>query len=148
MSDGDGDGDEALSGGRMTAGVVRIGATVRQPRSAASEFTAVLLAEFAAAGFDGAPRRLGWDEAGRDFLSFLPGEVPAKWRAWTDDQVAAAGVLLRRMHDATRDLARRLARNEDFWSGAKGPAPAEMVAWTRRERAWVTRSREVFEDAL
>ena len=39
-------------------------------------------------GFDGAPRYLGEDGLGRDILTFVPGEVPAKWRAFDDEQVA------------------------------------------------------------
>lgn len=90
-----------LGGGRLTAGVVRIGDTVRRP---SAPFTATLLSHLALAGFDGAPRHLGRDEFGRDILSFLPGEVPAKWRAFTDEQVAAAGELLRGFHEASRGL--------------------------------------------
>jgi hypothetical protein len=236
-----------LGGGRLTAGVVRIGDTVRRPRSPASEFVRTLLTELAAAGFDGAPRHLGTDELGRDVLSFLPGDVPAKWRAFSDEQVAAAGVLLRGFHDAGRALAARLGggsvvchhdagpnntvfrdgmpvafidfdfaavgdpledlgylawawcvsskpgrgaaaeqarqvrvladayglgadqrglltgaidqrfvRNERFWRTRaengppvlSGATPAEALAWTLRERAFVRRFREVFEAAL
>jgi hypothetical protein len=97
-----------LNRGRLTAGVVRVGDTVRRPRSPASEFTAELLRELAEAGFGGAPRYLGSDELGRDILSFLPGDVPAKWRAFDDGQVTAAGTLLRGLHDAGRGLAARL----------------------------------------
>jgi hypothetical protein len=97
-----------LGGGRLTAGVVRIGETVRRPSSSASAFTATLLSHLARAGFDGAPSYLGRDELGRDILTFLPGDVPAKWRAFADEQVAAAGALLRRLHDASRALAERL----------------------------------------
>jgi hypothetical protein len=97
-----------LNGGRLTAGVVRVVDTVRRPRSPASEFTAELLRELAEAGFGGAPRYLGSDELGRDILSFLPGDVPAKWRAFDDGQVTAAGTLLRGLHDAGRGLAARL----------------------------------------
>ena len=94
-----------LGGGRLTAGVVRIGGTVRRPHS---PFTMTLLSHLAAAGFDGAPRHLGRDELGRDMLTFLPGDVPAKWRAFTDDQIAAAATLLRRFHEASRGLAERV----------------------------------------
>ena len=97
-----------LSGGRMTPGVLRVGRTVRRPLSPASRFAAMLLSHLAAAGFEGAPRYLGADGAGREILTFLPGEVPAKWRAFADEQVAQAGILLRRMHEASRDLAVRL----------------------------------------
>jgi Phosphotransferase enzyme family len=97
-----------LRGGRMTAGVVRIGETVRRPSSSASAFTASLLSHLARAGFDGAPRYLGKDDLGRDVLSFMPGDVPAKWRSFADEQVAQAGALLRGLHDASRGLAGRL----------------------------------------
>ncbi|MDN3241702.1 hypothetical protein [Glycomyces tritici] len=97
-----------LEGGRMAAGVVRIGDTVHRPRSGSSDFMAALLGLLERQGFDGAPRHLGRsDEA--DVLSFLPGEVPARFGVWSDEQVRAAAALLRRMHDATRgsDLAGR-----------------------------------------
>jgi Ser/Thr protein kinase RdoA (MazF antagonist) len=231
---------EALGGGRLTAGVVRIGATVRRPASSASAFTAALLTHLAAAGFDGAPRYLGRDEAGRDILTFLPGEVPAKWRAFDDGQVSAAGRLLRRLHESTRGLVpksvvchhdagpnntvfrdgrpvafidfdfaavgdpledlgymawswcisskpsrgdaasqarqvrvladaygvsagqrralpeaidARLVRNERFWSERppaviSGPAADEVLAWTRREKAFLREFRAEFEAAL
>jgi Ser/Thr protein kinase RdoA (MazF antagonist) len=59
-------------------------------------------------GFGGAPRHLGRSD-GADLLSFIPGEVPDRFRPWSDAQVAAAAALLREMHDATRgsDLAGR-----------------------------------------
>jgi Phosphotransferase enzyme family len=94
-----------LGGGRWTAGVVRVGDTVRRP---GTEFTATLLTHLEANGFDGGPRHLGWDDQGRQILSFLPGDVPPKWQRFTDDQVAAAAALLRRFHDAGRDLAATL----------------------------------------
>ncbi len=37
-----------------------------------------------------------------DILSYLPGEVPARFQVWKNEQVATAGALLRAMHDATR----------------------------------------------
>jgi len=92
----------------MTTGVVRVGETVRRPRSPASAFTALLLSHLARAGFDGAPRHLGHDDLGRDILTYLPGDVPAKWRTFSDDEVTQAARLLRRLHDASRPLAERL----------------------------------------
>jgi hypothetical protein len=95
-------GESPLRGGRWTAGVVRAGDTVRRPGTA---FTATLLTHLEANGFDGCPRHLGWDDRGRQILSFIPGDVPPKWQRFTDHQVAAVAVLLRRFHDAGRDLA-------------------------------------------
>ncbi|WP_405718206.1 phosphotransferase [Streptomyces sp. NBC_00046] len=91
-----------LSGGRITTGVVRVGNTVRRPATASSSFVAELLGDLRRQGFAGAPRHLGFDMAGREILSYLPGRVPARFQRWTDPQVAAAGSLLRAFHDATR----------------------------------------------
>ncbi|MDX3025799.1 phosphotransferase family protein [Streptomyces acidiscabies] len=90
-----------LSGGRMTDGVVRVDDSVRRPVTDSSEFVAALLKVFEQRGFDGAPKYLGQAD-GMDIFSFLPGEVPARFQVWEDEQVAAAGALLRAMHDATR----------------------------------------------
>lgn len=62
-----------------------------------------LLRHLEEVSFDGAPRLLGIDERDREILTFLEGEVPSDCRAtvWDDRQVAAAGGLLRRFHDAT-----------------------------------------------
>ncbi|MGC5263955.1 phosphotransferase [Streptomyces cyaneofuscatus] len=92
-----------LSGGRVTAGVVRIDDTVRRPATPSSPFVAELLGHLEQQGFTGAPRHLGFDATGRDVLSFLPGRVPERFQYWTDHQVAAAGALLRALHEATRD---------------------------------------------
>jgi Ser/Thr protein kinase RdoA (MazF antagonist) len=98
---------QPLTGGRITEGVVRVGETVRRPRSNRSPFIADLLHLLESCGFDRAPRYLGQDDEGRDTLSYLDGWVPARFQRWTDDQVAAVGTLLRAFHDATRgsDLA-------------------------------------------
>lgn len=110
-----------LGGGRLTPGVVKVGGTVRRPVSPASRLTAMVLSHLAAEGFDGAPRYLGEDDLGRVILTFVPGEVPAKWRAFDDEHVARAGMLLRRMHDASRGLAERLADGEVVCHHDPGP---------------------------
>jgi Ser/Thr protein kinase RdoA (MazF antagonist) len=97
-----------LTGGRLTPGVVRLGDTVRRPES---PFTARLLRHLEKQGFAGAPHYLGRDAEGREILTYLDGWVPAKFQRWTDEQVAAAGRLLRAFHDATRGS--RLAGHHD-----------------------------------
>lgn len=52
-----------------------------------------------------ASRFLGIDEAGREILSFLPGEVPADLGHYGDDVLRTAAALLRRFHDATEAFA-------------------------------------------
>jgi aminoglycoside phosphotransferase (APT) family kinase protein len=90
-----------LTGGRITEDVVRIGDTVRRPASPKSPFTAELLRLLE--GLDIVPRYLGHDDEGGDVFSYLDGWVPAKFQRWSDEQIAAAGALLRAFHDATRN---------------------------------------------
>lgn len=109
-----------LSGGRITLGVVRVGDTVRRPATASSSFVAELLGDLHRQGFTGAPRHLGFDTAGREILTYLPGQVPARFQRWTDPQVAAAGSLLRAFHDATRG-SRLAGRNPVVCHHDPGP---------------------------
>jgi hypothetical protein len=90
-----------LSGGRLTAGVVRVGDTTRRPRGPHSAFVERLLHHLDAVGFDGAPRSLGADERGRDVLTFIGGWVPPNLDHFLDGTLTAAARLLRRFHDAT-----------------------------------------------
>ena len=96
------DGPEIeLPAGDVTVGVVRIGDTVRRPRSTASEPVAAYLAHLEAVGFDGAPRYLGRDAQGRDVLTYLDGDVPGDpvepWAA-ADDVLPGVARLLRCLH--------------------------------------------------
>jgi Ser/Thr protein kinase RdoA (MazF antagonist) len=95
------DREVPLTGGRVTAGVVRVGDTVRRPPTRNSPFVRQLLAHFEAAGVSCVPRFLGIDALGRDSLSFLHGEVPSELGMFSAAQLAAAASLLRRIHDAT-----------------------------------------------
>ena len=90
-----------LPGGRLTRGVVRVGETVRRPAKASSPFVAELLGHLQIRDCSWAPRYLGQDASGRDVLSYMAGSVPAKWRTFGDDQLRAAAVILRALHDAT-----------------------------------------------
>lgn len=95
------DADTPLLGGR---GVARIGETVRRPIAGDGTLQHNLLAHLEQKGFAGSPRFLGIDELGREILSFLPGHVPGELDHYTDAQVSAAALLLRRFHDATADF--------------------------------------------
>lgn len=93
----------ALGGGDVTDGVVRVGATVRRPLGGHSAAVHDLLRYLERTGFDAAPRVLGIDERGREVLSWMPGETPARplpeWAA-ADEVLAGVARLLRRYHDA------------------------------------------------
>jgi hypothetical protein len=97
------DAEQPLPGGNVSAGVVRVGDTVRRPAGPHTPAVHALLVYLHAAGFEGAPRPLGVDERGREVLSFIPGTVP-----WPDrfellephQRLARAATLIREFHDA------------------------------------------------
>ena len=64
-----------LTGG-FVSGAVRVGDTVRRAASPRSPYVRELLDLFAAAGWSGAPRFLGYDEAGREIVEYVSGDVP------------------------------------------------------------------------
>jgi hypothetical protein len=95
--------EEPLLGGDVTEGLVRIGDTVRRPRSAGADLVEAVLRFLEGVDFDGAPRFLGLDAQGRQTLSFIPGEVAGRpWPNWVADNARIASVarLVRRLDDA------------------------------------------------
>lgn len=96
--------EEVLVGGTSNTGlVVRVEDTVRRPQTRASPAVHALLRHLQEQGFDGAPRHLGEDEAGREVLGYVEGEAPtAPYPGWarTDEALASAAGLLRRYHRA------------------------------------------------
>jgi hypothetical protein len=104
-----------LSGGVANKGaVVRIADTVRRPASPHSSAIAALLGHLESVGFRGAPRFLGFDEAGREMLSWIPGDVPLfPFPAWamTDDALRSLARLLRAYHEAVEGFSLDAARS-------------------------------------
>jgi hypothetical protein len=86
-----------LAGGDMNL-VVRVGDTVRRPPEPPE--VVELLQWYERVGFDGAPRFLGYDEKGREMLTFVEGEPAFAPVPSSDEVVAHIGRLLRRAHDA------------------------------------------------
>lgn len=93
-----------LLGGTANQGLVhRVGNTVRRPLRPTAAGTHALLRHLEHIGFDGAPRVLGIDDAGREVLTYVPGDaVTAPPPAWglTDSALRSFGELLRQFHDA------------------------------------------------
>lgn len=102
-----------LSGGATTVGVVRVGDTVRRPTRPNSQLMRDVLIHLERAGFDAAPRWLGFDEQGRDILSWIDGQTfiersqmhpyigssSPERITFSREQIAAVMRLLRRYHD-------------------------------------------------
>ena len=93
-----------LGGGRVTKGVMRVGETVRRPRTTNSDLIRRLLDHLASWGFTGVPASLGADEQGREAFAFIPGEVPAELAFHGDDVLREAAGLIRRYHDLGAEL--------------------------------------------
>jgi hypothetical protein len=96
--------EERLAGGN-TGGAVRVGDTVRRAAGPWTPAVHALLRHLEAAGFDRAPRALGFDERGREVLSYLPGDVVGTarpWPAWvySQDALREVGGWLREFHQA------------------------------------------------
>lgn len=100
--------------GASADGVVRVGNTVRRPPRCSTPLMRDVLAQLEHAGFDAAPRWLGFDEQGRDVLTWMEGDAfgdaersrlhpyigdPPDRIEFSHEQVAAALRLLRRYHD-------------------------------------------------
>ena len=97
--------EEALTGGNTT-GAVLVGGVVHKPGSPWTATVHAVLRHLEEAGFDGAPRALGFDEQGREMLTYLPGETIGDrrpWPAWAsaDSMLVQVGRWLRRVHDLT-----------------------------------------------
>jgi Phosphotransferase enzyme family len=105
-----------LTGGRVTGRVVRIGETVHRPVGPWTRTVHAYLQHLEARGFPGAPRALGFDELGREVVTFLDGVV-ASSSDWTrghanhvpegglsDDALVEVGRLIRSLHDAAADF--------------------------------------------
>jgi hypothetical protein len=91
--------DVALAGGRQTSGIVRVGATVRRPVHARSNYVRAVLRHLESVGFDGAPRSLGVDDHGREVLTYIEGDVAdGSPEIMPDQRLAGAAALI---HDAT-----------------------------------------------
>jgi hypothetical protein len=89
-------------GGSHSA-AVRVGPTVRRVGRPWSPATHDLLRHLEGAGFTGAPRALGFDDQGREVLTYVDGATvrPSEdHRASSDDVLVRLGALLRAHHDA------------------------------------------------
>jgi hypothetical protein len=97
--------EQPLAGG-MTVGAVRVGDTIRRVAQPWTPAAHAVLRYLESAGFEGSPRVLGFDDQGREVLSFVPGETVGDrrpWPAWvrSDAALIQVGRWLRRLHDVT-----------------------------------------------
>lgn len=128
LGSGTGSGPEMpLSGGNMSGAVVRVGDTVHRPVQPQTETVHRLLEHVRAAGVTWVPRVRGYDEAGREVLDYLEGEVAHGEPPYLRDEavVVAVARAAREWHDATATFERR---PDDVWFWQAGHEPAEIIA--------------------
>ncbi|GAB7052088.1 phosphotransferase [Catenuloplanes indicus] len=104
-----------LPRGNVSGDIVRVGDTVRRPAGPWTPSVHAFLEHLHGAGFAHAPRPLGFDERGREVLTFAEGTVP-----WGDDLPLLAG-------DGTLRAVARVIR--DLHDAAAGFVPPDDAVW-------------------
>ena len=119
--------EQQLDGGIANAGqVVRVGPHVLRPSSPYSGSIHAFLRAVRHAGFAGAPVPLGIDDAGRERLVFIDGEVPVPpYPEWSQSDAALASIarLLRGLHDAACGFDPQGLTWDDGLADPKGGTP-------------------------
>ena len=100
--------EERLEGGYLD-GAVRVGDTVRRPAGPWTPAVHALLAYLADQSFTGASRPLGFDEQGREVLTFLKGETighrkPRPAWVYADDTLVQVARWMRDYHQIAADF--------------------------------------------
>jgi hypothetical protein len=120
--------EESLPGGN-TDGAARIGGVVHKRAAPSTPTVHALLRHLEQAGVDGVPRALGFDEQGRQMLTYLPGEVigdSVPWPAWVyaDSTLVQVGQWMRRVHDATASF---VPPGDERWFTGRTMRPGWIV---------------------
>jgi len=107
--------------------VVRVGSTVRRTSRPYTVTVHTYLRHVRERGFREAPEPLGWDDAGREVLSFVEGDVldkPLPDAATGVDVLVALARLIRRLHDAAEGWT---PPPDAVWGAIPGGTPAGVV---------------------
>jgi hypothetical protein len=125
--------ERRLGGGRGTAGVVRVGDTVRRPTGPWTPTIHAYLRHLRAAGFAAAPEVIGIDEREREILTYIEGDT---WGDHIDpDEPKTELVTVRPWPEATRSdrtLAAIGGLSADLHRAARGFRP-EAPIWREYE---------------
>lgn len=123
--------EQPLMGGNVSAGVVRVGDTVRRPAGPWTPAVHALLAHLHEAGFTAAPRPLGIDEQGREVLTFAPGEVVWPHRfalVEPAERLIRVARVIREYHDAVATFSPPADARWQTLMPAPGPDLGEIIA--------------------
>ena len=119
--------DEELLASDGVTHVVRIGDTVRRQIRPFTASVHAFLTHLHSSGFTAAPEPLGYDQQGREILSFVPGEVPVEplpdW-ATAPEVLVALARLVRRLHDTAQGWT---PPRGAVWGSIPGTPPLGVV---------------------
>src|ERR1035437_6257603 len=124
--------EHELRGGNVTVEVVRVGDTVRRTATRWSSSVDALLEHLHMVGFGGAPRPLGYDDAGRQRVALIDGYVGPDPSDLDVDRLRDVGQLIRRLHDATSTF---VAPRDAVWNVAIAPDREELIGHHDASRA-------------
>jgi hypothetical protein len=118
-----------LAGGKLNP-VVRVGDTVRRPGGPWTPTVHALLDHVRLRGFSYGPRPLGFDQQGREVLSYIPGEtvgadVPWPPWVWNEQLLAEVGRAVAAYHRAVADF--RPPEEIEWFFGSATVSPGEIV---------------------
>ncbi|UQN28543.1 phosphotransferase enzyme family protein [Brachybacterium kimchii] len=105
METGDDAREIPLTGGNASAGVVRVGDTVRKPWHAGTPLVARYTEALRAAGID-VPAHLGRDDTGRQIIEHVPGVLAMDIGQLDVGRLERVGRLVRDVHEASAALPR------------------------------------------
>ena len=120
--------EEPLTGGNVSANLVRIGETVRRPAGPWSLAVHELLRYLEGVGYSGSPRSLGFDEQGRHVVEYIPGAVVMPFASSSEDansRLRAVGELIRDYHNAVADFQ---PPAEAIWNVATPSPTIELIS--------------------
>ena len=110
--------------GRL-GGTAIVGRTVRRTTGRWTPTVHALLRHLEHVRFEGSPRVLGFDEAGREVLTFLPSEARSRVDApKSDESLIALGRLLRSFRDAVETF---VPPPDADWRLGRTPRPGDVV---------------------
>jgi Ser/Thr protein kinase RdoA (MazF antagonist) len=110
--------------GNVTAGVVRVGDTVRRPVGPWTDAVDALLLHLERVGFPGAPRALGRDAQGRQVVEYVPGSVGPPDGSYLVAELRTLGAMMADLHAA---LASFEPPPGAAWNVAVPPDRPELV---------------------
>jgi Ser/Thr protein kinase RdoA (MazF antagonist) len=116
--------EQVLAGGNVAEQVVRVGETVRKPLTRATPAVHALLDHLAAIGFEGAPRALGYDAAGRQVLEYVAGTLAYELPQLMTSQLHRVGTLIRQLHDAVETFT---APHDAEWDVVIPPDRKDLI---------------------